>query len=55
MRKRASHGTTIAALVCLPVLLLASARQEPAVQATPPRVFSTGSEVVMVLVSVRDH
>ncbi len=55
MRIRASHGISIAVLMCLPVLVLASARQESAAQEPPRKVFSSRSEVVMVHVSVRDR
>ena len=54
MRIRTSHGVIIAVLMCLPVLVLASAPQEPPQEPTR-KVFSSKSEVVMVHVSVRDR
>lgn len=54
MRIRGSHGIAIALLVCLPVLVLASA-QAPSAQQPPGKVFSSKSEVVIVHVSVHDR
>ncbi len=55
MRNRRSHGIAIAVLMCLPVLVSASARRQSAAQGAPRKVFSSTSEVVMVHVSVRDR
>jgi len=55
MRNRTSHGLAITVLMCLPVLVSASARRQSAAQDPPRKIFSSTSEVVMVHVSVRDR
>ena len=55
MRYRASRRITAAVLMCLPILVCASAAQQPASQDPSRKVFSSKSEIVMVHASVRDH
>jgi VWFA-related protein len=55
MGNRVSRLSATALLICLPVLVSASADQQPGGQGVPRKVFSSKSEVVMVHVTVRDR
>jgi Ca-activated chloride channel family protein len=55
MRNRVSHRIATALLICLPVLVSASADQQPGGREAARQVFSSKSEVVMVHVTVRDR
>jgi len=54
MPKGALHRLPITLLLCLSVLVAVSARQDLPAQQAPHKVFSSGSEVVLVHVTVRD-